>query len=335
MNFVRYTFIGLLALIVFYFLGPRPQNTNLDPELPVIEYSSIKLEEWLNEREQQIQGIKEDNHARIIWSNDSLREKTEYVVIYLHGFSASQGEGEPIHREFARRYGFNLYLPRLQDHGIHSEEIFKDLTVESYMQSAKEAIAIGKQLGEKVILMSTSTGGTMSLYFAKHDPDIHSLIMYSPNIRINNSSAHLMSGPWGLQIARMVVGGKSFDFPQDSKWDSLYWTKKYRIEGLVALQALIDKTMNKETFESVRQPVFMAYYFKNQEEQDRVVVVEDMLTMYDQLATSSSMKRKMAFPEAGRHVIASKYKSNDWANVRDETFRFAEEILGFQIIVEE
>jgi hypothetical protein len=175
----------------------------------------------------------------------------------------------------------------------------------------------------------------MSMYFAQHDPDIHSLIMYSPNIKINNSIAPLMSGPWGLQIARYVVGEKNFDFPASSKWDSLYWTKRYRIEGLVTLQALLDRTMRTSTFESISQPVFVGYYYKNLEEQDRVVVVENMLTMYDQLATPELSKRKIAFPEAGRHVIGSKFKSNDWETVRDETFRYAEEILGFQPIVNE
>ena len=43
-------------------------------------------------------------------SNDSLKEKTEYAVVYLHGFSASQEEGDPVHYDFAKKFGCNLFL---------------------------------------------------------------------------------------------------------------------------------------------------------------------------------------------------------------------------------
>ena len=57
-----------------------------------------------------------------------------------------------------------------------------------------------------------------------------------------------------------------------------------------------------------------------------------MLEMYDALGTSESQKRRVPFADVGRHVIASKYKSRDWESVRDETFLFAEEILGLKPI---
>jgi hypothetical protein len=173
----------------------------------------------------------------------------------------------------------------------------------------------------------------MSLYLAQNNPDISALIMYSPNIKINNNAAALMSGPWGLQIARFVTGDKSFDFPAESTEDSLYWTKKYRIEGLVNLQQMLDMTMTEAVFKNVTQPVFMGYYYKNEEEQDPVVVVESMLEMYDKLGTPQSFKRKIAFDKVGKHVIASKYKSKDWESVRDKTFRFGEEILSLRPVL--
>lgn len=320
-------------ILIVYVIGPRPLKANLESTIPEISYNGTQLEMWIDEKESSVEGLKQDNEARIIWFDDSLKTKTEYVLIYLHGFSASQGEGEPIHRDFALRYGMNLFLPRLYEHGVSHDNIFLGLTVDNYMNSAKEAIAVGKQLGKKVILMSTSTGGTMSLYLAQHNPDIAALIMYSPNIKINNDAASLTSGPWGLQITRLVTGDNSFDFRAESKEDSLYWTKKYRIEGLVTLQQLLDLTMTETVFNNVIQPVFMGYYYKNELEQDPVVVVESMLEMYDKLGTPQSSKRKIAFDKVGKHVIASKYKSKDWESVRDETFRFGEEILGLRPVL--
>jgi hypothetical protein len=85
--------------------------------------------------------------------------------------------------------------------------------------------------------------------------------------------------------------------------------------------------MKKETFERITCPVFMAYYYKNEEEQDKTVSVPAMLKMFDELATPPASKEKMAFPEAGAHVIASYIRSKDWQGVERETERFLSGII--------
>ncbi|MEJ0057828.1 MAG: alpha/beta hydrolase [Bacteroidota bacterium] len=133
--------------------------------------------------------LKIDNEARITWA-DSSKQKTEYSVIYIHGFSASQGEGDPVHKDFAKAFGCNLYLARMADHGIDTTEQLLYFTPDRYWQSSKEALAIGKAIGEKVIIISTSTGGTTALVLAAEYPqDVFALINMSPNIAINNPLA--------------------------------------------------------------------------------------------------------------------------------------------------
>jgi len=108
----------------------------------------------------------------------------------------------------AKQFGCNMYLARLSEHGSDTTDELINMTATSLWDSAKEAYAIGKQLGEKVILMGTSTGGTVALELASNFDDVAGLILYSPNIAINNPSAFLTNNPWGLQIARLVMGGK-------------------------------------------------------------------------------------------------------------------------------
>ena len=162
MKFLKWLGIILLLLIVIYFLGPKPSHPNYSKELPVIPAESIALENYIKTNESRHK-LKTDNEARILWFNDSLKQKTEYAIVYLHGFSASQEEGDPIHYEFAQKFGCNLYLSRLDAHGIDTTEPLGNFTAEGLWNSAKEAYAIGKQLGKKVILLSTSTGGTLAL----------------------------------------------------------------------------------------------------------------------------------------------------------------------------
>ncbi|WP_435624702.1 alpha/beta hydrolase [Flagellimonas sp.] len=317
---------GLVVLV--YFVGPKVEKPDLTISLPSVPSNLLALEEMIVNREQNTPHIKKDNESRIIW-HDSLPQKTEYSIVYLHGWSASQEEGDPLHIETAKRYGCNLYLPRLAGHGLQEEEPMLNLTANDLINSAKEAIAIGKQLGEKVILMATSTGGTLALHLARGDKDIAGLILYSPNIEIYDTNAKVLAGPWGLQLARMVKQGDYHEFEANALKQK-YWTHKYRVEALTHLQALVDHTMTEETFKAVNQPVFMGYFYKNDSIQDKVVSVPAMLSMFEQLGTPKSLKRKTAFPEVGDHVVASYITSKDLASVKKETNTFIEEILKLQ-----
>ncbi|MGB1217460.1 MAG: alpha/beta hydrolase, partial [Saprospiraceae bacterium] len=153
-----------LILLLVCLLGPRLKFDKLDSSMPYINMELSELDNFIKEKESKIEGLKPNNEARIVWA-DSIR-KTEYSVVYLHGYSASPMEGDGVHLPFAKRYGCNLFLARLQGHGTEGEDRFLDSTPQKWLDSAKEAIAIGRLMGEKVIVMSASTGGTLSTYLA-------------------------------------------------------------------------------------------------------------------------------------------------------------------------
>ena len=178
MKFLKWFGIIILSLVIIYLIGPRPSSPKINPDLPVITSDLLLLEQDIKNSEANVKDIKPDNYARIIWSNPEKKEKTTYSVVYLHGFSASYAEGAPINLDFAKRYGCNLYLSRLEEHGISNTHVFENLTPEALLLSAKRALAIGKKLGDKVILICTSTGGTLGLYLAAHHSEVDALILY-------------------------------------------------------------------------------------------------------------------------------------------------------------
>lgn len=326
MRWLKYFLYVTGILIIVYLLGPKPETPRFITTMPAVPAIG-ELEKYITLKE-AAHKLRPNNEARIVWVNDSVKQKTEYAIVYIHGFSASQEEGNPVHRNIAQFFGCNLYLARLAEHGIDTSDQLANLTADNYWESAKEALAITKQLGNKVIVMGTSTGGTQALQLAATYPnDIAALVLYSPNIAINDPNAWLLNNHWGLQIARLVKGSNYNDPADQRPVYKQYWNKPYRLEAIVALEEMLETTMNKETFEKVKQPVLLLYYYKDEQHQDKVVKVSAMKKMFTQLATDSTLKRAIALPNTGDHVMASPIKSNDVISVEKETKKFLEEVV--------
>jgi len=313
--------------VLVYILGPRFDKPVFNDKLPAIHLNVHNVESYVDSIE-SLKKLKPDNEARIVWNNDIQHEKTAYAVLYLSGFGASWYEGYPTNINFAKSIGANLYLSRLASHGIETTEPLMDMYPDALYESAKQALFIAYSLGNKVIVMGTSTGGTLALKLAADFPGmVHSLILLSPNIAINNPAAFLLTKPWGLQIARKVGGGSIYRIlDPGSEMEQKYWYKKQRWESVVYLQQLLEATMTKEVFEKVKQPVFLGYYYKNNQEQDSIVKVSAMLKMFDQLGTPDSLKIKVDFPDAGNHVIGCSLLSKSYRDVEKEVLKFARNI---------
>lgn len=323
-----YITFPILTVLVLYFLGTMPDQPKWSDRVYQVPHEPEALEQYVRTQESKHK-LKTDNEARIVWA-DSSRRRTEFSVVYLHGFSASQKEGDPVHLNFAKEFGCNLYLARLADHGVDTTDQLLYFTPDRWWESSKEALAIGRALGDKVILMSTSTGGTMALILAAEYPDqVHALINMSPNIAINNPTAFLLNDPWGLQIARLVIGSHYQTIHYDSA-RQLYWNGQYRLEALTQLEELVEEKMTQETFQKVKQPSLTLYYYKNDTAQDPTVKVSAMLEMNEQLGTPGNLKVATPIPNAGYHVIGSSLVSEDLETVQNEVRKFAIEKLGMK-----
>lgn len=321
-NILKVT-LGVFGLLFIVFMsGPKVETPNLNQELPTVPKDLLELEAYVASQEAGITDLKTGNEARIAFF-DSIPKKTKYAVLYLHGFSASSEEGAPFHQNIAKHFKANLYLPRLFGHGIGGQSPLEDFTGDAYIKSALDALAVAKTLGEQVILLGTSNGGLLSLLLG-NDPQIVVMGLYSPNIRIKDPMAGALSLPWGFEIATAVAGSEYHVMQNVVSPKEDFWTTRYHMQSLTHVQKLIDEAMIPETFAKIKIPVFMGYYYKDEQNQDNVVSVDAMLTMFDQLGTADAKKEKMAFPDTGDHVMTSHLTSKDVASVTKESIRFFE-----------
>lgn len=327
-TFAKWLLGIILVLFLGYFLGPKLPTPVFETPSVTLPGSLTDLERQINDSEKAVRGIKPDNEARIVWADSSRKEKTHIAFLYLHGFTGSQAEGDPVHRDLAKKYNANLFLARLAEHGIdRGDSTMISLNADNYEASAEKAYEIAKKLGEEVVIIGTSGGGALTLFLVSRHPEIKAIVLYSPCIRLYDATASILNKPWGLQIGRLASGGPTKSFESESKLHTNYWTLKFRIEGVAALVNLYSNTMKPEVFSKVKCPVFLAYYYKNDVEQDNTVSVPAMLKMFDELGTPAGAKQKMAFPETGAHVISSYIRSKDWQSVERETDKFLTDIV--------
>ena len=90
--------------------------------------------------------------------------------------------------------------------------------------------------------------------------------------------------------------------------------------------------MKASLFEKVKQPTLLLYYYKDEDHQDDVVKVSAMKRMFRHLGTPDSLKRNIAIPNAGDHVIGSYIKSKDVKLVQAYCDSFATAVLHLKVI---
>jgi pimeloyl-ACP methyl ester carboxylesterase len=317
-----------MILAIVYILGPKSKVEDLSGTYPEVPTRMGELQAFIKAKSDTVVGLKPGNEAKIVWADSTNKSKTPYSIVYIHGFGASNMEGNPVHRELAAHFGANLYLVRLPEHGISRPDGFRHLTAQKLVDEAREAYMIGKSLGDSVIIVGTSMGGALSLVLASERPDMKALVLYSPAVREYGEALDIFFKPWLSYLAEkfQYENGTVINNREGEK--AKYWSREYHLNSYRSLGILIRSKMNPETFQKIQQPLFLGYYYKNEDEQDKVVSVPKMLEMYGQVKTPEDKKVKVAFPESGDHVIASSITSKDWEGVLRETKKFLEEVAG-------
>ena len=102
------------------------------------------------------------------------------------------------------------------------------LPVNGRLNDAVEALELGKRLGDTVIVMGASTGGTLATWLASHDQSnsIGAVILMSPNFGAKRKESELMLLPWGGAILQLVEGS-DYQFQPASDLQQQYWITRY------------------------------------------------------------------------------------------------------------
>ncbi|WP_316014015.1 alpha/beta hydrolase [Roseobacter sp. HKCCA0434] len=239
MRYIGYVFILLAALVTgLLLLGPREpvDGPRLFDEAALTE----DLDTYLAAREGRFDDIVPGVEKRIVWAGEPGAQTT-LAIVYIHGFSATSQEIRPVPDEVAEALGANLYYTRLAGHGRGAAGM-EDGSVPAWRDDYAEAIAIGRRLGERVIVMGVSTGGTVAALglFDREvaQEEIAGAVMISPNFKVANPAAGLLTLPFARAWVPMVAGEeRSFEAANEDH--ARYWTTTYSTRALLPMAASV------------------------------------------------------------------------------------------------
>lgn len=187
-----------------------------------------EVEEYIQESDKR--PVVAGAERKIHWAKNSRHQKTEYAVVFLHGWGACRQECRPVPERLAEAIGANLYCNRLPGHGRRhkrgrlggggpdGDTLVDEAHPRALMESAVEALRVGLAIGEKVILLGMSTGGVLATWLATLPPirpHIAALVLISPAFALGHplypvlkhsfATMRLLPGSFGKRIRSWLI----------------------------------------------------------------------------------------------------------------------------------
>ncbi|MGB5334157.1 MAG: alpha/beta fold hydrolase [Woeseiaceae bacterium] len=285
--------VGLLA--VLWLLTP----SRLESTIAVIAVPD-DVEDWLAQSEQQaaaLHGLIPGTEKRIRWFANT--GKTPYAVVYLHGFSATRQETAPLAELVADALGANLFETRLSGHG-HEREPMSGARAEDWLADATEALSVASAIGDKVVVIGTSTGATLAAAMLGHPAmaSVDTLVMLSPNFAPRDPAAAWLTRPAGPLIAKLMAG-ETRSWVAHNEAQARYWSTSYPMDAAVEMMRLVGLA-NRKLPAHISQRLLMFY-----SSDDGVISPQAALSVYDAIEAPAKARIEVQDPgDPSHHVLA-------------------------------
>jgi len=264
------------------------------------------VDTYLARVESQVADIQDGAQKRVVWAADA-GAKTPLSVVYFHGYSASSQEIRPVPQRVAAALGANLVFTRFTGHGIvNGGDALAAATINDWMNDAAEALAVANAVGDRVIILSTSTGGTIaaeSLLQAMGE-NVAAVVFISPNFEINDPLAFMLTWPAARYWLPLIAGAEITNTAKNDA-HARFWTLKYPTTAVMALGALVKHAAALD-YATVKVPALFYY-----SDDDQVVVPQatDKIREIWGGATTRATPEMGAGDDPNAHVISGDIRS--------------------------
>lgn len=235
--------VGVVALVALigglWLFGREPLRV---PEVPGFDDPVA----FLAAREGAVDDLRPGAEARIVWAG-AAGQRSDLVVLYLHGFSAGPEEIRPVPDYVAAALGANLVFARLSGHGRDGAAMAEPRAGDWVADTAL-FLDIARAIGDRVVIIGTSTGGTLAAYAAL-DPamaaDLAGIVFVSPNFALADPLGALLQWPLARHWVPLVAGAER-RFDPINAGQAAHWTTQYPTVATVTLGTLMRHVTDRD-----------------------------------------------------------------------------------------
>ena len=216
------------------------------------------VDAYLAASEAQVAGLDPCVAKRVVWHAEA-ESQTDWAVVYLHGFSATSEEIRPVPDKVAAALGANLYFARFTGHGLDGEALGQ-ASLDRWLSDMDEALAIGRTIGRRVLLIGTSTGATLATLAAMRGASMAQVAGFafvSPNFGLRPKITKLLDWPkvdvWGPYVA-----GKERGFQPQNADHAAYWTTQYPFKAVLPMAEAVRGVWGGD-LQGLKLPALMLY----------------------------------------------------------------------------
>ncbi len=294
-----------LIYILFLLNAIVPANIAFAEMNQVIAAPLSEMQTKLDQLESRHPDIIENTEKRIRFYQHT--EPSEFSIVYLHGFSATRMELHPLIDRLADSLQANVFYTRLTGHG-RSEDAMLDGSVAAWQQDTRDALKVAQRLGNKVIVIGTSTGGTLATWLnantdASNAP--FATILISPNFAVKSRSSELLQWRLGRWLVK-ALKGDYYSFTPHNEFHAKYWTERYPFDAIAPMLDLVDEVADIDP-QTITTPHMIVY-----SPQDIVIDVDEIVAFGAALGSQQAVV--LPFTESkdpAQHVLVGEASSPD------------------------
>ena len=211
------------------------------------------LDSLLESQEKMVRGLRPGTEKKIVWANES-GVKSSTSVVFIHGFSATRFECSPVIDIVAEKLQANLYFARLRGHGQDGKALAES-NFDDFMEDTIEAIEIGRMIGDKVIVIGSSTGCSLIHVALGQGVQIKSAVYISPNFGPKPLKGQVLRLP-GAKFLVPLVFGKKHSIITKSTEHAKCWTTSYPTMALFTIKETV-LAAHQVDHRAIKVPIMM------------------------------------------------------------------------------
>ena len=247
----------ILGVLLLWLTKPT-----LNPKVVSKKVEKLNLEDLkktLDNSESETVNLIQGTEAHIQFATPEAPQTTDLVFMYVHGFSATWKETDPVASTLAKRFGANLLQCRIAGHGTGPEGM--KATAEDWIASLNYQAEIAAQLGRNIIIIGVSTGAPLAIWLSTQSlikNQVTALLFMSPNFKIKPGIGALLTWPITSHLIRLLFAGRYRSWVPANEEQARFWTTRQPISALIEMQQVVDWA-NKQSLESIQIPLATMY----------------------------------------------------------------------------